>query len=529
MRTAVLVDDDIEVLEMLRNMIDWEAQGYRILAACEDGEEAAREVDAQEVDLLITDIGMPGMDGFGLAKCFRERKPEMHVVFLTCYEEFDYAREAVRMNADDYLVKYSLTRQQLLDVLAKVDQDLEETMETIESLREYSEEVKNNSNVFKQKLLRRILKNGVERALEEYDSKWKLYDVKLPDGKFRMGAVFLDPARGGDGQFGDIDEGCRWEAVERAAELLESPECVVFPIEDYCIFTYENKLWNMELPQVFLGRLKKVQQMLLEAYGIQGTVCAAGGTFILEEMKKGVEELTSMRSLYFYEGGGQMILSGGEAFKKRSLDSLSREYFEQFKAMLRNQDGFPGNFLKMCAVIRELQCDPEPVKKLFQEFYHYLSGLMREWREEDSVLEEYFIFDIYAQQVLELYDIYMRGRERSWNCAANEDIREILRYVEENLDRPISLQTAADEIHKNSSYLSRLFKQSTGTNFSKYLIRKRVEKATFLLKETSLPIQEIAESIGIDNIYYFYRFYKKESGSTPGDIRQGKGTAHADV
>lgn len=103
------------------------------------------------------------------------------------------------------------------------------------------------------------------------------------------------------------------------------------------------------------------------------------------------------------------------------------------------------------------------------------------------------------------------------------DILQLLRYIEDNLDEKITLESAAAHIYKNSAHLSRLFHKEMGKTFSEYLISKRIEKATYLLQETDLSVTEICEQIGIENIHYFYRFYKRETGKTPSDIRDKKG------
>jgi Response regulator containing CheY-like receiver domain and AraC-type DNA-binding domain len=102
----------------------------------------------------------------------------------------------------------------------------------------------------------------------------------------------------------------------------------------------------------------------------------------------------------------------------------------------------------------------------------------------------------------------------------NQDVRDVTVYVKAHLNEEITLESVAAHVYKNSSYLSRLFKRVTGKTFSEYLIGKRAEKATRLLVETDLPIEEICKQIGIENIHYFYRFYKRETGQTPGALRK---------
>lgn len=98
----------------------------------------------------------------------------------------------------------------------------------------------------------------------------------------------------------------------------------------------------------------------------------------------------------------------------------------------------------------------------------------------------------------------------------SQDIHEVAQYVSDHLDSELSLKKVASVIYKNSSYLSRLFKRETGLNFSEYLIQKRVEKATWLLEQTAMSIEDIALSIGVANPQYFYKFFKRKTGKAQG-------------
>ena len=127
---VILAEDDIEMLEGLTHVIDWESHGFMVMGTARNGQEALNLVKRHLPDLLITDIGMPVMDGLELIREAKKIKPKIKNVIISCLEEFEFAREAVRLQADEYLVKHTLTDDVLLQVITgikgKIDKETEE-------------------------------------------------------------------------------------------------------------------------------------------------------------------------------------------------------------------------------------------------------------------------------------------------------------------------------------------------------------------------------------------------------------------
>lgn len=115
--------------------------------------------------------------------------------------------------------------------------------------------------------------------------------------------------------------------------------------------------------------------------------------------------------------------------------------------------------------------------------------------------------------------VYCKGLQGLLDSSFRFEIKKVLEYIDENLDEHISCEKMSEYIGMNASYFSRLFKKETGMSFSDYVIKKKIEKATYLLKYSELPVEEIANLTGFTNVCYFYKAFKKVTGKTPGDIR----------
>ncbi|MFD0710547.1 response regulator [Paenibacillus sp. GCM10027626] len=126
---VLLVDDEKMARMGLRAVIDWDASGFELVGEASNGEKAMRWVDEGEVDILITDIAMPVMDGLELTRIAKEKCPWIKVLLLSCHSDFEYVREGVRLGASDYILKPMLEEEALLAILRQMRAKLKEERE----------------------------------------------------------------------------------------------------------------------------------------------------------------------------------------------------------------------------------------------------------------------------------------------------------------------------------------------------------------------------------------------------------------
>jgi YesN/AraC family two-component response regulator len=120
----LLAEDDIEMLQGLTRFIDWEFYGFRIIRAAKNGHEACKLFAELLPEVIITDISMPVMSGLELIREAKKLRPDVKCVIISCHEEFEYAREAVRLHADEYLLKHTLTETELIQTINKIKQNI---------------------------------------------------------------------------------------------------------------------------------------------------------------------------------------------------------------------------------------------------------------------------------------------------------------------------------------------------------------------------------------------------------------------
>ena len=124
MYSIMIVEDEYLVRQGIASLVDYEQFGMQVIAQAENGIEAWQKFQENPADILLTDINMPQMNGLELAKLVRDQAPKCHIVFLTGYDDFDYARTAIKLGADDYLLK-PFSKDDVEEMLAKVQTKLD--------------------------------------------------------------------------------------------------------------------------------------------------------------------------------------------------------------------------------------------------------------------------------------------------------------------------------------------------------------------------------------------------------------------
>lgn len=133
MYRTLVADDDFLVRSYLKTLDSWEKAGYEIVDDAEDGEEAYGFLQKEKIDVLVTDLTMPVMDGIELIRKIREENRDIYIIVLSCHDDFEYVKEAMRLGADEYVLKNSLDEDSLYDTLEK-------SARLIEKRREKSQE-----------------------------------------------------------------------------------------------------------------------------------------------------------------------------------------------------------------------------------------------------------------------------------------------------------------------------------------------------------------------------------------------------
>lgn len=534
-----LVEDEYIVREGIKNNIDWEKNGYDFCGEASDGELAFPMISEKRPDIVITDIRMPFMDGIELSRMIKEEYPEIKIIILSGHEEFEYAKAAIQIGVEEYLLK-PINGDELLQVVNRVAQKIKEENESRETLQEgegdenfeyakrqlLSSLIDDNAslsdameqgkkihlnlmaqcyNIMMLKLQRKNKEQGfsqrilelyktMEDTLKEQDGQSIMFD-RAPEGKviLFMGSGEEEIRRNMDvfaGQFREILPeyedvtyfGSVGVPVMRLRELGESYEAASHGFS-YRFLTEPNQIVDNHTVFDQTRNEKKFS-------------CSIGSVDIQNLDKQKIESFLK---------GGEMdeIHFFVEEYMKNTGDAGQNSMiFRQYIVM----DMFfaASHFLTQITDGREQLGEPFESPEQMQKIV--------------SDLEATVVY------IKELFTKVMQVRDAQTTEHNSDVVENAKKYISENYhDEELTLNTVAHEVNVSPNHLSAMFSQKTGQTFVKYLTDVRMHRAKELLKCTSKRSNEICEEVGYRDPHYFSHLFKKNVGCSPIQYRERGG------
>lgn len=538
-----LAEDEVIVRETIKRMIPWEDLGFELVGEAADGEMALPLLLRQKPDLLITDIKMPFMDGLTLAKVAKKEIPGLKVVILSGYDDFNYAKQAINIGVEDYLLK-PITKNALIERLTEIRSRYEHEKTQKEYYEKFHREMqayeKNSSRDFFEALV-----SGSMDMMEIYRRSEKL-GLDIVAEAYNVLIFTMNCEEDFSGQREGYSE---WEA--ESLELLEeffseNTSAMLFRCN---IFSYgvlikgqketieENTRSCVSEIQRILDRKEQKRQWFVAAgepverlSQIQKSYYSASRAFsqryLYDENILYYDEMASMEKKNVTEDDStylqkvdvnalnpvilQKFLSNGlleetENFVKDYFYAIGQEPLESL--VFRNYVTLNVRFSVM-SFLKEIGCDTRTLEQ--EDTEDVLS-------ESSKSLENAIAYaKKIISQAIALRDQNSGNKNRSILKTAVDFIDS--HYMEEDM----SLNKAATAANVSANHFSALFSQNMGQTFIEYLTNLRMNKAKEYLRCTSMRSSEIAGEIGYKDAHYFSYLFKKTQGMTPSDYRKAR-------
>lgn len=493
----LLVDDEALALEYLKGVVDWEGLGHQVVGALDDPC-AAYQLGAREgVDLLVTDIRMPVMDGIELARRLKGVIPSLMVALLTGYKDFEYARRAVDLHADAFLLKDALDAQAVNDMLVSCQRQLRGQM-------------------------REQLWSGQQALLALLSASGR---QPFPQGRLLLGAI-LRPA-----PFALFRQ---QEAGRTLPEQLFSPEQLsasgfapmACPIpQGLMVAAWDRELHRRGLSMEALLAGLLARAALPDAYALIAPSSsspreAAGRAQQLQWAGEhsaffsaaGLIPLKALTGhqrdqVRLYEQAFSEVERRWNADDREGMHMALRQLFSPF-AQLWDLSGLYLVCDRLCALLDPLLAS------------HALPTL----REREALLPGafYTVEQLHAHLAGQ-FEALFQQRRRTQGLTHSPVLKRALEWMNREYARDVSLDEAAQALGISKVYLSQLFRQQAHTTFLEALTQIRISAAKQLLRETPLKIYEVAARTGFQKSQYFSQVFKAETGLTPLKYRQGEG------
>lgn len=527
-----LVEDEFVIREGIKKNIDWAGHGYEFCGEASDGELAFPMIKKEKPDIVITDIRMPFMNGLELSKLIKKEMPWVEIIILSGFEEFEYAKEAIKIGVAQYLTK-PISGDDLLKELDTLSTKIEENKREREIREKYLSEMKENTVSERKEFFEKLV-TGSESAAELIQSAERL-EIKISSIYYNILLSKINvKAQNQDGY------------SHRLISIEEEIESIID--EDYVIMfdrDLEGKAFlfkadtEEELNRVISDFCDKLKEIFEKYEGIR----YFGG---IGEMAERLRDVPSS------------FETANKAFTKR--------YFTTESAFVRSDEIEERDVSEDKFDVENLDVkhlDRSKIKEFLKfgdgaetEYFvdEYLAGLGTN-AIKSQIFRQYIIMDVYFSVVEFINSIssdddsqslngykpdLVRTEEESRNYIIslinkgielregnvsghnNDVVDAVKQYIEENFaDDELSLNSMASHVNFSPNHLSMVFSQQTGNTLIKYLTDYRMNKAKEFLKCTNKKSSEISLMVGYKDPHYFSYLFKKTQGVTPTQFREG--------
>ncbi|WP_270497837.1 response regulator [Blautia intestinalis] len=538
-----LAEDEVIVRETIKRMIPWEELGFELVGEAADGEMALPLLIRQKPDLLITDIKMPFMDGLTLAKLAKKELSELKIVILSGYDDFNYAKQAINIGVEDYLLK-PITKNALIERLSEIRSRYEHEKTQKEYYEKFQREMqayeKNSSRDFFEALVR-----GSMDMMEVYKKAEKL-GVDIVAEAYNILIFTMNSEEDFSGQKEGYSE---WEA--ETLEMLEEffsghPSAMLFRsnIFSYGVLLKGQKESIKEITKECVG---KIQGILNRKESKREWFLAVGQPVErLSQIKKSYHTASrafSQRYLYgenilYYDEMEMMEHRSGQAdtndnayLKKVDVNALNPAILQKFlsNGIQEEIENFVKDYFYAIG--------QEPMESLAFRNYvilnvrfsviTFLKGLgcdtegMEPENTEEILVESGKNIENAIAYAEKMISRAITIRDQNSGNKNRSILKTAVDFIDEHyMDEDISLNTAANVANVSSNHFSALFSQNMGQTFIEYLTSLRMNKAKELLRCTGMRSSEIAGEIGYKDAHYFSYLFKKTQGMTPSDYRK---------
>ena len=531
-----LVEDEMVIRRGIKNSIDWEKEGYIFCGEASDGELAYPMIIKEKPDILITDIRMPFMDGLELCKLVKKELPNIKILILSGYDEFDYAKEAIRLGVTEYLLK-PISSGKLLEALNGVSESIRREKEDKDLVRKYMEEMRENTEHEKQKFFEQMIAGNLSMA--DALETGKKYEMNLSAGMYNL-LLFRFTLGEENRKSGELLREAEY-AIKKLTERLEYVFEFQRGVEGWAFLLMADNEEQMS------ERVKELSKDLEEIMKNYSTITYFGGigqpVARLRELEESFREaeralaarftmelnrIISVEDIRMAQNVDTLddieITSFGEIEKTRTmlekfLNNGAEDEIDEFVDVYINE--LPEENLKSVLMRQYIIMDAYIVMMSFCEKIEGIEGEMQAQSEElknsmktIQTLEEIKNYiRMLLKKIIGVRDTISGRRYSDIIEIAKDQIRKT--YMSDE----ISLNTIAAEVGMSPSYFSSIFSKEMGKTFVEYLTEIRMDRAKELLMCSSMKTSEIGYEVGYKDPHYFSYIFKKTQNCTPKEFR----------
>ncbi len=483
LKKVFLVDDEAVIRRGIAQKIDWKKEGFIYCGDASDGEMALPLIEKHQPDIVITDIKMPFMDGLSLSKIIKEKMPHVKIIILSGHDEFEYARQAIRIQVEEYCLK-PVSSQDLVSILRKVKAEMETTRKVFNSIET------------KEALYEQLCKGFL--STEEIIHQTKNLQVDLMASYYTV------------------------LVIERKSETIKQKLASYQPL----LFEKDTKsvmILKHDLEHLLLKQIKEIKEIVTSHH--QPLLFGLGSietrtehiTLAYENALEAYSYNRAIQSYTFLQDHQDFHQELMQSFDRRKLIHFLKfgqlnqlDTFVQSYASFIYQKQEPSNvflyyfLLDFTITLRHHLDETVQYDNRCKERIEPLENSIHQVRTKEEMID---LMKKMLHPLLVQHDYH--------SSKYGKVIQQVKKVVTSRFhDSSLSLQEIAKEVNISASYLSNIFSKEMEQTITEYLTKTRMEQAKILLQTTDQKTYEIAYKVGFNDSHYFCHTFKKLTGMT---------------
>lgn len=530
MYKVMIVEDEMLVRIGLKNSVDWSKFNMQVIADLPDGQSAWEQYHQERPDLIITDIRMPKMDGMELIAHVRAEDKSTRIVVLSCLEEFELARKAMSLGVSGYILKLTMTEEEIQTILQTIRNELDH-QQRARVVEDRPSLLPSNIELIKEKYIKDFLLYGIY-SVEEFErfavqSQMQLSPIRLVvcmmevDHYSKLKQKFKD-------EHGHLIKMTLLNMLNEITTAFHKGESLYIDETHYLVLlSFEDILSEQQIRQQTVLILQRVQHVI-------GTYFNSSVSFGISEIDNAYKSLPRLylesheRLQHKFLTGTGLYHTGQECIDVAPIQARLEQirlYCPLRELLSPMKQERYDDYIRI--LHEHLYADRRSIQHLLFQLIQWISTSLYDYHQNEKTI----LFNITDQleqcdtlpEMLTQIQLYLSEvvEQSRTMMHMSSEITKAIQYIKQHHTQNISLQQVAEHVNLSFGYLSNLFKKELQITFIDYLNRYRVERAKELLVGTSLKSYDIAAQVGFSPEYtYFSKVFKKVTGLNPNEYRR---------
>ncbi|HBF39300.1 MAG TPA: hypothetical protein DDW50_18515 [Firmicutes bacterium] len=525
MTKVMIVDDEILVRIGLRSTISWEQYGFTVAADAANATQAFEKFDAADPDILITDIRMPGIDGLDLIKTLKQKKPGLKMIILTNYDNFDYAKQALELGADEYLLKTTLDNHTLFPVLKKLQKEIDQERKNHIQYQQLEYKALLGLSYIKRNFAERLLMNKI--TLEDWQEFLK--ELNLPWEKNFFQLALMKKKAGHEVKRMNTQP---LQLIEEIVEKIHGSLVWELPNSSKwtIIYSFPSGEKSNFCKQVIPFNIRQVQSCLKQYLQISAVTILSQPINNYGQLPEIWQALCTSEGNSIFWPERELIFDYDISYEQPLIPvGYSQKNLIQWIRLGQNdkiREMLDELFTKVDKA-RSLAVLNQIWHELFGEIYCLirehglpLSTILIEKEQEGDYLKNFSSITDMNQWFYQKFCLLIKHIDNSNAKPYSFPIRQAITYLKEHYIEDINLIVLAHQVGLSKNHLCTLFHSETGQNFVDYLHQIRIGQACNLLTSTDLRVSEVGLKVGYHDAKYFTKVFQKYQNCSPSEYRE---------